>query len=70
VCRAHQHGVRLFVDAEESWFQHTIDLAYDMMAKYNREKAIVGIPTSSTATTGWKPQSGSPNGRRSRLLFG
>ena len=40
--RAHQHGVRLFVDAEESWFQHTIDLlAYDMMAKYNREAAIV-----------------------------
>ncbi|GAA3963797.1 proline dehydrogenase family protein [Hymenobacter antarcticus] len=40
--RAHQHGVRLFVDAEESWFQHTIDLlAYDMMAKYNQEKAIV-----------------------------
>ena len=40
--RAHQHGVRLFVDAEESWFQHTIDLlAYDMMARYNQEKAIV-----------------------------
>ena len=40
--RAHQHGVRLFIDAEESWFQHTIDLlAYDMMARYNREKAIV-----------------------------
>ena len=40
--RAHQHGVRLFVDAEESWFQHTIDLlAYDMMGKYNREAAIV-----------------------------
>ena len=40
--RAHQHGVRLFVDAEESWFQHTIDLlAYDMMVKYNQEKAIV-----------------------------
>ena len=40
--RAHQHGVRLFVDAEESWFQHTIDLlAYNMMAKYNRESAIV-----------------------------
>ena len=40
--RAHQHGVRLFIDAEESWFQHTIDLlTYDMMAKYNREKAIV-----------------------------
>ena len=40
--RAHQHGVRLFVDAEESWFQHTIDLlAYDMMAKFNGETAIV-----------------------------
>ena len=40
--RAHQHGVRLFIDAEESWFQHTIDLlAYDMMAKYNRDTAIV-----------------------------
>lgn len=40
--RAHQYGIRLFVDAEESWFQHTIDeLTYDMMAKYNREKAIV-----------------------------
>ena len=40
--RAHQHGVRLFIDAEESWFQHTIDqLAYDMMARYNQEKAIV-----------------------------
>jgi proline dehydrogenase len=40
--RAHQYGIRLFVDAEESWFQHTIDeLTYGMMAKYNCEKAIV-----------------------------
>ncbi|WP_375416646.1 proline dehydrogenase family protein [uncultured Hymenobacter sp.] len=40
--RAHQHSVRVFVDAEESWFQHTIDeLAYQMMARYNRESAIV-----------------------------
>lgn len=40
--RAHQYGIRLFVDAEESWFQHTIDaLAYEMMAKYNHEQAIV-----------------------------
>ena len=40
--RAHEHGVRVFVDAEESWFQQTIDeLAYDMMRKYNRESAIV-----------------------------
>ncbi|WP_375437120.1 proline dehydrogenase family protein [uncultured Hymenobacter sp.] len=40
--RAHQYGVRVFVDAEESWFQQTIDnLAYEMMHKYNRESAIV-----------------------------
>jgi proline dehydrogenase len=40
--RAHRYGVRLFIDAEESWFQQTIDdLAYDMMAKYNQESAIV-----------------------------
>ncbi|TGE25533.1 proline dehydrogenase [Hymenobacter aquaticus] len=40
--RAHQYGVRVFVDAEESWFQNTIDeLTYEMMAKYNRESAIV-----------------------------
>ena len=40
--RAHQHGVRLFIDAEESWFQHTIDLlAYDMMARFNQQTAIV-----------------------------
>lgn len=40
--RAHQYGIRLFVDAEESWFQQTIDaLADEMMAKYNRERAIV-----------------------------
>ncbi|AHJ96498.1 proline dehydrogenase family protein [Hymenobacter swuensis] len=40
--RAHQHGVRVFVDAEESWFQDTIDqLAYEMMQRYNRESAIV-----------------------------
>ncbi|MGI4733983.1 MAG: proline dehydrogenase family protein [Janthinobacterium lividum] len=39
---AHQHGVRLFVDAEESWFQHTIDdLAEAMMHRYNQERAIV-----------------------------
>ena len=40
--RAHRNGVRLFVDAEESWFQQTIDdLADEMMAKYNKEQAIV-----------------------------
>ena len=40
--RAHQYGIRVFVDAEESWFQDTIDqLTYEMMAAYNQEKAIV-----------------------------
>jgi proline dehydrogenase len=40
--KAHQYGVRVFVDAEESWFQQTIDnMAYEMMRKYNRESAIV-----------------------------
>ena len=40
--KAHEFGIRLFFDAEESWFQDTIDaLSYEMMAKYNREKAIV-----------------------------
>ena len=40
--RAHRHGVRVFVDAEESWFQGAIDaLADEMMARYNRESAIV-----------------------------
>jgi proline dehydrogenase len=43
ICQqAHAAGVRVFVDAEESWFQDTIDqMALDMMARYNKEKAIV-----------------------------
>ncbi|QCR24622.1 proline dehydrogenase family protein [Pontibacter sp. SGAir0037] len=40
--RCYEAGVRVFVDAEESWIQDTIDnLTYEMMALYNREKAIV-----------------------------
>ncbi|MDB5261889.1 MAG: proline dehydrogenase [Adhaeribacter sp.] len=40
--RAHQYGVRVFIDAEESWFQETIDqLAIDMMTRYNQDTAIV-----------------------------
>jgi proline dehydrogenase len=40
--RCHEADVRVFVDAEESWFQDTIDnLAYEMMELYNKEKAIV-----------------------------
>ena len=39
---AHERGVRLFVDAEESWLQHTIDeLAEGMMRRYNQEQPIV-----------------------------
>jgi proline dehydrogenase len=43
ICKtAHENDVRIFIDAEESWFQDTIDkLCYEMMAKYNKEKAIV-----------------------------
>ncbi|MCE7061756.1 proline dehydrogenase family protein [Dyadobacter sp. CY343] len=40
--RAHEMNVRIFVDAEESWIQGIIDdLTYQMMQKFNREKAIV-----------------------------
>lgn len=40
--RCHEANVRVFVDAEESWIQETIDkLTYEMMELYNKEKAIV-----------------------------
>ncbi len=40
--RCYEADVRVFVDAEESWFQETIDnLAYEMMELYNKKKAIV-----------------------------
>lgn len=43
ICQtAHQNDVRIFIDGEETWFQETIDdLTYQMMQKYNKEKAIV-----------------------------
>ncbi|MEH0156117.1 proline dehydrogenase family protein [Limibacter armeniacum] len=43
LCRsAYEHGVRIFIDAEETWIQKVIDdLAMDMMRKYNKEEAIV-----------------------------
>ena len=43
LCRsAHDWNVNLFVDAEESWIQDTIDaLAYEMMARYNQKGAVV-----------------------------
>lgn len=40
--RAHDRNVRIFIDAEESWIQDTIDtLAYEMMDRYNHERPIV-----------------------------
>jgi proline dehydrogenase len=39
---AHAHSKPIFLDAEESWIQQAIDdMADAMMAKYNKEKAIV-----------------------------
>lgn len=39
---AHEAGIGIFVDGEESWIQEVIDdLAEEMMAKYNREKVTV-----------------------------
>lgn len=39
---AHETGVPVFVDAEDSWFQDAIDRMVErMMEKYNKEKAIV-----------------------------
>lgn len=43
ICKAgFESGVPVFIDAEETWIQDTIDrMAHDMMLKYNRERAIV-----------------------------
>lgn len=39
---AAEHGVSLFVDAEESWIQDPLDeLTYVMMKKYNHERPII-----------------------------
>lgn len=40
--RAHELNVGVFIDAEESWMQDSIDaLVNDLMEKYNKEKIIV-----------------------------
>lgn len=40
--RAFERNVRIFIDAEESWIQDTIDtLAYEMMDRYNHERPVV-----------------------------
>jgi len=43
ICRAaFEAKVPVFIDAEESWIQTTIDrIAFDMMLNYNKEQAIV-----------------------------
>ena len=39
---AHDLGLKILVDAEESWFQEVIDeLAYRAMAKYNKARCVV-----------------------------
>src|SRR5690606_19885431 len=43
ICRtAYEEGVRIFIDAEESWVQQTIDdLTFEMMMNFNKKRAIV-----------------------------
>jgi len=43
ICRyAHEQGVPIFIDAEESWVQQAMDdLANEMMRLYNKERVIV-----------------------------
>jgi proline dehydrogenase len=43
ICKsAHDADVPVFIDAEETWIQDTIDrIAFEMMLKYNQEKPIV-----------------------------
>ncbi len=43
ICKhAYDSGVPLFIDAEESWFQKALDeVVMEMMARYNKEKAVV-----------------------------
>jgi proline dehydrogenase len=39
---AHQCGVRILVDSEDSWYQDPIDdMVYEMMMRYNKQKPIV-----------------------------
>lgn len=40
--KAHEHGIPILIDAEESWIQEPIDeMVYAMMRKFNQRKAIV-----------------------------
>lgn len=40
--KAHEHNIPIFIDAEESWIQDSIDrITLSMIVKFNKEKAIV-----------------------------
>ncbi|QOI96200.1 MAG: proline dehydrogenase family protein [Flammeovirgaceae bacterium] len=40
--KGYEYGIPILIDAEDSWYQDTIDrIVMDLMIKYNREKAIV-----------------------------
>jgi proline dehydrogenase len=43
ICKvAYENNIPIFIDAEESWIQRTIDqITLQMMRKYNKEKAII-----------------------------
>lgn len=43
LCKAaHDLGLKILSDAEESWFQNVIDdLTYEMMERYNRDRCVV-----------------------------
>jgi proline dehydrogenase len=43
ICKkAHETGTPVFIDAEETWIQETIDrITYQMMEKYNSERAMI-----------------------------
>lgn len=52
---AFEHNVSVFADAEETWIQDAIDnLVYEMMEKYNRDKAIVWNTIQCYRTNGLK----------------
>lgn len=56
ICRtAHDEGVRVLIDAEETWIQNPVnELCNTVMEKYNKEKAVV-YNTFQLYTTGALP---------------
>ncbi len=40
--QAAQYGMKIFIDAEQTWYQDAIDfLAFDMMKRYNKDEMVV-----------------------------